>query len=218
MLDGGEDSNLRDMIFFVENELERFQLFWNIMDDFDSNVWVLEPKSKSLFDSSPNRHQRTLFVHVKINPSNQKGYVNSISWEKLPSLSRCSKLHRNEAWATRITEKFTALLGMEFPDPKVSADLNFQVECGVCYSYRRKANASVGKRTYVLEQIEMLPFTFQISFVMRVGAFHQLCVSEWLQSVPSTRRSFNMLFGSCPYCNAAVSVPLTINIYKYICF
>ena len=37
-------------------------------------------------------------------------------------------------------------------------------------------------------------------------AFHQLCVSDWLQSVPSTRRSFNMLFGSCPYCNAPVSV------------
>ena len=98
---------------------------------------------------------------------------------------------------------------MEFPDPKVSADLNFQVECGVCYSYRRKGNASVGKKNIHVGAERDVSVHLPDFICNACGqAFHQLCVSEWLQSVPSTRRSFNMLFGSCPYCNAAVSVPL----------
>ena len=214
VLDGGEDSNLRDMIIFVENELEKFQLFWNIMDDFDSNVWVLEPQN-------PNRCSTVRRIaikehcsmHVKINPSNPKGICEFDFMGKASIVEPLrSKLHTNiEAWSDSYTprENLQRLLGIKFPDPKVSADLNFQVECGVCYSYRRKGNASVGKKNVHVgaerDVVVHLP-----DFICNAcgQAFHQLCVSEWLQSVPSTRRSFNMLFGSCPYCNAAVSVPL----------
>ena len=127
----GEDSNLRDMILFVENELEKFQLFWNIMDDFDSNVWVLEPQTKSLFDCSPNRYQHCS-MHVKINLQIQKVYVNSISWEKPIVEPLRSKLHTNiEAWSDSYTpRKSTAFARHE--SRRASADLNFhRVWCAI---------------------------------------------------------------------------------------
>ena len=214
VLDGGEDSNLRDMIAFAENELEKYQLFWNIMDDLDSNVWVLEPQNPTR--SSTVRRiaiKEHCSMHVKINPSNPKGICEFDFMGKASIVEPLrSKLHNNiEAWSDSYTprENLQRLLGMEFPDPKVSADVNFQVECGVCYSYRRKANASAEKKN-MQAGLNRDVAVYLPDFICNAcgQAFHQLCVSEWLQSVPSTRRSFNMLFGSCPYCNAAVSVAL----------
>jgi len=36
--------------------------------------------------------------------------------------------------------------------------------------------------------------------------FHASCISDWLQGNPSTRRCYQTLFGSCPFCNSALSV------------
>ncbi len=37
-------------------------------------------------------------------------------------------------------------------------------------------------------------------------SFHSSCLLEWLRSLPSTRQSFNTLFGSCPFCNEGISI------------
>lgn len=36
--------------------------------------------------------------------------------------------------------------------------------------------------------------------------FHRSCLVEWLNSDTSTRRSFNTIFGTCPYCADPLSV------------
>jgi hypothetical protein len=36
--------------------------------------------------------------------------------------------------------------------------------------------------------------------------FHRTCLLEWLQAVPTTRKSFNMLFGQCPFCDSSIAV------------
>jgi len=41
--------------------------------------------------------------------------------------------------------------------------------------------------------------------------FHSKCLAEWLQSIPSVRRSFGTLFGSCPYCSTAIAVSTTVS-------
>jgi hypothetical protein len=35
-------------------------------------------------------------------------------------------------------------------------------------------------------------------------------VQSWLQSVPTTRTAFNLLYGNCPYCSTAITVPVPI--------
>eukprot|EP00775_Hariotina_reticulata_P008989 gene8989-biopygen10842 len=38
--------------------------------------------------------------------------------------------------------------------------------------------------------------------------FHAACLAEWLGSLPDSRRVFDTLFGSCPFCHADISVSL----------
>lgn len=37
-------------------------------------------------------------------------------------------------------------------------------------------------------------------------SFHHACLLEWMQSTPSSRKSFNTWFGSCPYCSSPISI------------
>ena len=208
---GNDNSSLRDLIDNIEKELNRFQTFWDVMDDFDDNLWVLEPQNPSR--SSNIRRiavQESCSMHVKIDPSNPKRICECDFMGKDSIVEPLRKrLHTNiDQWNYKATprENLQNLLKMQFPDPKISENVDFRVECGVCYSYRRTAGGGDGNGND--NNVETAKTVHLPDFICNAcgQAFHQLCVSEWLQSVPSTRRSFNMLFGSCPYCNAAVSV------------
>nr|CAB3493401.1 unnamed protein product [Digitaria exilis] len=37
-------------------------------------------------------------------------------------------------------------------------------------------------------------------------AFHSICLRDWLRSITTTRQSFDVLFGNCPYCSDPVAV------------
>ncbi|KAF6265712.1 FANCL C-terminal domain-containing protein, partial [Scenedesmus sp. NREL 46B-D3] len=37
-------------------------------------------------------------------------------------------------------------------------------------------------------------------------AFHAMCLAEWLGALPTSRRVFDTLFGSCPFCNGPIGV------------
>ncbi|WIA14517.1 hypothetical protein OEZ85_003036 [Tetradesmus obliquus] len=36
--------------------------------------------------------------------------------------------------------------------------------------------------------------------------FHAMCLAEWLGALPTSRRVFDTLFGSCPFCNGPIGV------------
>lgn len=38
--------------------------------------------------------------------------------------------------------------------------------------------------------------------------FHHECIKEWCNSVPTTRRRFNTLISTCPYCQASISIQI----------
>jgi E3 ubiquitin-protein ligase FANCL len=37
-------------------------------------------------------------------------------------------------------------------------------------------------------------------------AFHAACLAEWLGALPSSRRVFDTIFGSCPFCQGPIGV------------
>ncbi|RXH75500.1 hypothetical protein DVH24_030221 [Malus domestica] len=39
-------------------------------------------------------------------------------------------------------------------------------------------------------------------------AFHSICLVDWLRSITTRRQSFDVLFGSCPYCSEPVAVKI----------
>lgn len=69
------------------------------------------------------------------------------------------------------------------------------------------------------------PFSFQHSGLQTTGSettipdfvcsngkccrsFHRRCLLEWLQALPSTRVSFDTVFGMCPYCSTSLAIKL----------
>ena len=86
------------------------------------------------------------------------------------------------------------ILQTTFPNSKTSTKEEFQLECGICYSYRLE--------TAVPENI------CDNSKCNKV--FHSVCLTEWLRSIPTTRQSFDVLFGACPYCSTPISIKAQI--------
>ncbi|CAN0864986.1 E3 ubiquitin-protein ligase FANCL [Linum grandiflorum] len=39
-------------------------------------------------------------------------------------------------------------------------------------------------------------------------AFHSVCLGDWLRSITTTRQSFDVLFGNCPYCSDPVAIKI----------
>ncbi|KAI3362893.1 hypothetical protein L3Q82_001669 [Scortum barcoo] len=75
---------------------------------------------------------------------------------------------------------------------KVFVATGLSDECGICYSYRLEAA--------IPDQVCNDP---------RCGQpFHQACLYEWLRALPSSRQSFNIVFGECPYCSKPITVKM----------
>jgi E3 ubiquitin-protein ligase FANCL len=94
-------------------------------------------------------------------------------------------------WNSKMTlrENLESLLGIKFPSPKTSQKEEFSVECGICYSYRLD-NA--------------LPD--RVCDNQKCGKpFHRTCLFEWLRAIPSSRQSFDTIFGECPYCSSPIT-------------
>lgn len=84
------------------------------------------------------------------------------------------------------------LLGQKFPSPSTTKKEDFSMECGICYAYRLN---------------DLIPD--KVCDDSRCGqSFHSLCLYEWLRDLPSTRQSFNMVFGECPYCSKPITVKM----------
>jgi E3 ubiquitin-protein ligase FANCL len=98
------------------------------------------------------------------------------------------------------------VLGVTFPSPKTSKKEDFSMECAVsslifhlrlpnkiCYAYRLE-NAIPDR----------------VCDNLKCGkAFHRLCLFEWLRAIPSSRQSFDTIFGTCPYCSNPITVKMT---------
>ncbi|TWW78489.1 E3 ubiquitin-protein ligase FANCL [Takifugu flavidus] len=70
--------------------------------------------------------------------------------------------------------------------------MSFSTECGICYSYRLEDS--------IPDQVCNDP---------RCGQpFHQACLYEWLRGLPSSRQSFSVIFGDCPYCSKPITVKM----------
>lgn len=95
-------------------------------------------------------------------------------------------------------ENIEALLGLTLPVSSATATDEVTVECGVCYTY--KLPKGVG------EPGEFLTPDFRCEADACGRAFHTSCLVEWLTAIPTTRKSFGMLFGQCPYCQQTINI------------
>uniref|UniRef100_A0A6Q2YIY7 RING-type domain-containing protein n=1 Tax=Esox lucius TaxID=8010 RepID=A0A6Q2YIY7_ESOLU len=89
-----------------------------------------------------------------------------------------------------VLQNLRDVLEIEFPSPATHEKSSFSVECGICYSYRLNSD-----------------IPDQVCNDSRCGQpFHQACLYEWLRGIPSSRQSFSIVFGECPYCSKPITV------------
>ncbi|PON92149.1 E3 ubiquitin-protein ligase FANCL [Trema orientale] len=98
-------------------------------------------------------------------------------------------------------ENLTCLLEIQLPRPPDVQKIEPQVECGICYAQSLPVDEELGDKSgsgtdYLCENANCH------------RGFHSICLGDWLRSITTTRQSFNVLFGNCPYCSEPVAVKI----------
>jgi E3 ubiquitin-protein ligase FANCL len=189
-----EQHKLGPLLDRVQREIKKYDLLWSILEDFDTNTWVVEPEAPTL--SCCMRRialENFAFLRIELNPMEpmkvpefnflgidnvvvpfrQKLFANLSSWN-------------NSQFPRQNLER---LLEITFPT-KNRQSKEMSIECGICYSYRFD---------------NMVP-DFVCQNVSCGKPFHQKCLSNWLLLTPETHTTFNTIFGNCPYCGSSIHV------------
>eukprot|EP01134_Creolimax_fragrantissima_P000774 CFRG0774T1 len=175
--------------------LERYTDMWDMFDEIDTQTWVLEPEN-------PTRRmtmrriavEKNCSIQVNVDPRQPRNIPECriLGPDAPVSLIR-TKLNRNlSAWNLdkSILLNLETALEMKFPHPTQTHKDDYSEACGICYSYR--LDGSVPEN--ICDECRQ--------------CFHNNCLAEWIQAIPGYRQSFNVIFGSCPYCEKAINVEM----------
>uniref|UniRef100_A0A8C5ASD1 FA complementation group L n=1 Tax=Gadus morhua TaxID=8049 RepID=A0A8C5ASD1_GADMO len=114
------------------------------------------------------------------------------TWVLEPERPSRADTMRRIAIGSSVLHNLQDVLEIEFPSPATHEKSSFSAECGICYAYRLE--------TAIPDQVCNDP---------RCGQpFHQACLYEWLRALPSSRQSFSVVFGECPYCSKPITVKM----------
>ena len=208
--------SLQDVVEQAAVKLDHFVGFWAEMEDFDANTWVLEPARPSRSDVVRRIALRKhCSIEIALKPDNPRDVCtcNFIGPENITGSLRNTFHAGQKTWDASVPVRMNLerILGQPFPSPSTSSKSDFSIECGVCYSYRIMAGGTVdsgdasGQQEAGSGAGTLLP---DVSCESCGQHFHAQCIGEWLQALPTSRRSFNVIFGNCPYCTAPISVNL----------
>ncbi|KAM6916552.1 E3 ubiquitin-protein ligase FANCL [Xenentodon cancila] len=177
--------------------LESLTELWDVLDEIDSRTWVLEPEKPSRSDTMRRiAIGNNLSIKVEVNPRHPKMLpVCCLLGAEHAVTPLRDKLNANmHLWNpdASVMHNLQDVLEIEFPSPATHEKSSFNVDCGICYSYRLENT--------IPDQVCNDP---------RCGQpFHQACLYEWLRALPSSRQSFHIVFGECPYCSKPITVKM----------
>jgi E3 ubiquitin-protein ligase FANCL len=178
----------------------KFQRFWDIMDDIDANCWVIEPERPSrsctmrriiigknasmLFYVDPNRPSAPIDIgQCRFYGTDQ---ILSPLKQKLAFYLSNGLWNNQESLRKNIENAF----GTSLPSREFQKIEEFGLECGICYSFLQN---DVAPDQNCDNSLCSRPF-------------HRKCLFEWLKSLPTSRTSFDTVFGTCPYCFSPITV------------
>ncbi|XP_026046445.1 E3 ubiquitin-protein ligase FANCL [Astatotilapia calliptera] len=177
--------------------LESLSEFWDVLDEIDSKTWILEPEKPCHSDTTRRiAIGNNVSIKVEVDPRHPKMLPECclLGAEHVVTPLR-NKLNANmHLWNpdSSVLHNLQDVLEIEFPSPATHEKSSFNLECGICYSYRLEAA--------IPDQVCNDP---------RCGQpFHQTCLYEWLRALHSSRQSFNIVFGECPYCSKPITVKM----------
>ncbi|KAG2221802.1 hypothetical protein INT45_013298 [Circinella minor] len=192
-------SNLYSAIQYYNEWIKIYRDYFICMNELDQNTRILDPDQpmgKDTFRRIALKGHCSLHLELdSIYPRNGLKAMRFYGSEK--NIKSFQQLWENKSQQWDNRQSPYQNLYIIFKDqlmPKVfdnqKEDTSSDVECAICYAYK-------------LEHIELGLLTPDIICTNDQcnRGFHPTCISEWLRSNPTTTRSFNMLFGKCPYCS-----------------
>ncbi|KAJ1969857.1 hypothetical protein IWQ62_000355 [Dispira parvispora] len=190
----------RKVIQQAQSLVQRYQRAWTVLDEIDRKLWVLEPRDKP-YRTLTRRIaleklcsvEFTLVSHDPASPPLVRLYGSDRYTESIRERLRLGPCQW-DVTDRSFCDNFQAYLGVPLPSP-VQGNTNEQtIECGICYSFQ------------VDDQVpDQMCSNDKCS-----QPFHGSCLVEWLRTDPSSRQSFNIIFGTCPYCSEEISINVSL--------
>jgi E3 ubiquitin-protein ligase FANCL len=178
--------------------LDDLTLFFRVLDDFDRHAWVLEPERPTYAQSMRRltlAPQCSLVVEIDPVEPSRLPNVRFFGSEQRIEGMRNLFYERTSLWDPihkTPRENLETILEIRFPPrPSAMDEYEYENECGICY-------------TYHLEGVGVPDWACDVVSCRR--PYHSSCLRTWLASIPETRQSFQVYYGSCPYCAGSIHV------------
>uniref|UniRef100_A0A0D9VYH7 FANCL C-terminal domain-containing protein n=1 Tax=Leersia perrieri TaxID=77586 RepID=A0A0D9VYH7_9ORYZ len=129
--------------------------------------------------------------------------IDKVLWVVNPTKPAYAMSHCRIALGNKFHENLSTVLDFALPPPpSVNIEDDKQIDCGICYVKHLPIDDELGDHSGGTTD-----YTCENPSCSR--SFHSICLRDWLRSITTTRQSFDVLFGNCPYCSEPVAVKIT---------
>jgi E3 ubiquitin-protein ligase FANCL len=205
-------NNLVNAFRQVEQQLRTYQEVFTSLAELDENAWVLEPAQASL--ATLQRRvliEKTCSVIFEATLSHPRGPFDLTFLGPPKRVDELQATYMSNAtqWSSErgIKANLETTLQLSLPSRvgvEGSDENGLAAECGICYSYILETEDDDQPQPVPVGSADIPD---QICENSRCGkVYHSACLLDWLQSLPSSRKSFGTIFGNCPYCAEHISL------------
>ncbi|XP_075452325.1 E3 ubiquitin-protein ligase FANCL isoform X2 [Ascaphus truei] len=191
-------SSLQNIHNQLSATLESLKHFWDALDEIDEKTWVLEPE-KPTRSATIRRIAigNNVSVTIDVDPRHPTMLPECyfLGAEHVVNPLRDKLNYNIHLWDPEngLLQNLKDVLEIEFPSRSNLEKSDFSMDCGICYAYRLDS-----------------AIPDQVCDDPRCGQpFHQACLYEWLRGLPSSRQSFNIIYGECPYCSKPITLKMS---------
>ncbi|KAL8125058.1 uncharacterized protein LOC141719642 isoform X1 [Apium graveolens] len=199
---------LKNVVKQFQEHLEKLQEFWSTLGVIDHDLWVVYPKPPMLATCYRQINMGDdcflmLFISAtdprslpecRFTGSDQKVNLLTRKWRR-----NCKRWMKDKP----LPENLTNIFDMKLPGPPSVHINDQQTECGICYAQYLPMDVELGSSSG-----SSTDYTCDNKACNR--AFHSICLGDWLLTLTTTRQSFDVLFGNCPYCSDPVAIKVNV--------
>lgn len=189
------DARLQGLFKQFKAAVASYEPLWDMLAEIDANTWVLEPAAPSLACTLRRiALSSSASIQIEVDPRAPSSLPTCRVFgpDTIAHPLRQRLLNHASEWqpSRSLLTNLTTVLAVTFPSRPPPQEEDQSMECTICYC--RLLDGAAPDVTCEQPQCAKV--------------FHKACLLEWLQALPTTRRSFSTFFGECPYCATGLSV------------
>ncbi|XP_030776806.1 E3 ubiquitin-protein ligase FANCL isoform X5 [Rhinopithecus roxellana] len=178
--------------------IESLKAFWDVMDEIDEKTWVLEPEKPPRCATARRiALGNNVSINIEVDPRHptmlpECFFLGADHVVKPLGIKLSRNIHLWDP-ENSVLQNLKDVLEIDFPARAILEKSDFTMDCGICYAYQLDG-----------------AIPDQVCDNSQCGQpFHQICLYEWLRGLLTSRQSFNIIFGECPYCSKVSKLLIT---------